>query len=241
MRNLWSRHIAVGNTISISFPLFNFNKAIEVHGRLLRRDPDGYMVVFDKPINELKGKNGNFPEIVHEIIPSPAGQKKYKHQIFFFDKDCFGRLDDLDDKIHTKFFTATGLDIERSTLFFKISLINQNLIFYRFDLINKKLNFCLKRILQTTPFYRFKLALIPLLIVDLILVPISIFGGSPSLQGVIKVNGLVILILLLRFTALFFWRLRCKACGKGWAKDTGKNDYGYPVVKCSQCGREWIL
>lgn len=98
-----------------------------------------------------------------------------------------------------------------------------------------------KRIFHTTPFQRLKLTLIPLLVVDLILVPISLFGGSPSLKGIIFINFLVILILVLRFTLLFLWRLRCRACGKGAAMDTGTDNHGYPVVRCSRCGREWIL
>jgi DNA-directed RNA polymerase subunit RPC12/RpoP len=98
-----------------------------------------------------------------------------------------------------------------------------------------------KRILHTTPIQRLKLALIPLLIVDLILVPISLFGDALPLQGIIFINFLVILILVLRFTLLFLWRMRCHACGKAIAMDTGKDDQGYPVVKCSRCGHQWIL
>jgi DNA-directed RNA polymerase subunit RPC12/RpoP len=98
-----------------------------------------------------------------------------------------------------------------------------------------------KRILHTTHFQRLKLTLIPLLVVDLILVPISLLGGSPSLWGIIFINFLVILILVLRFTLLFLWRLRCRTCGKGAAMDTGTNDHGYPVVQCRRCGRQWIL
>ena len=99
----------------------------------------------------------------------------------------------------------------------------------------------LKRILQTTPFHRLKLTLIPLLVVDLILIPISLLGGSPSIKGIIFINFLVVLILGLRFTLLYLWRLRCRVCGKGAAMDTGMDDQGYPVVRCRRCGREWIL
>ena len=98
-----------------------------------------------------------------------------------------------------------------------------------------------KRILHTTPIQRLKLALIPLLIVNLILIPISLFGDSLPLRGIIFINFLVILILVLRFTLLFFWRLRCHACGKAMGMDTGQADQGYPVVKCSRCGHQWIL
>jgi hypothetical protein len=66
------------------------------------------------------------------------------------------------------------------------------------------------------------LALIPLLVVDLILIPISIFGGSPSMIGITLINIPVILILALRFTFLFLWKLRCRACAMSMAMDTGK-------------------
>ncbi len=102
-------------------------------------------------------------------------------------------------------------------------------------------NMNFNRILHTTPFQRLKLALIPLLVVDLILVPISLLGGSPSLKGIIFINLLVILIFVLRFTLLFLWRLQCRACGKGSAVDTGTDDHGYPVVMCRLCGKQWIL
>ena len=98
-----------------------------------------------------------------------------------------------------------------------------------------------KRIFHTTPFQRLKLTLLPLLVVDLILIPISLFGGSPSMKGIIFINILVMMILVLRFTLLFFWRLRCRACGKGFGKDTGADDQGYPVVECTRCGKKWIL
>jgi hypothetical protein len=102
-------------------------------------------------------------------------------------------------------------------------------------------NMKFKRILHTTAFQRLKLSLIPLLVVDLVLIPISLFGGSPSFRGIMFINFLVILILILRFMLLFLWRMRCRACGKGLANDTGKDNHGYPVVRCSRCGREWIL
>jgi hypothetical protein len=49
--------------------------------------------------------------------------------------------------------------------------------------LNFNMNF--KRIFHTTPFQRLKLTLLPLMVVDLIILPISLFGGSPSLQGII--------------------------------------------------------
>ena len=61
------RHIAVGQPISITFPLFNFDNVIQVYGNVVRRDPDGYVVTFDQPIEGLICKDGYFPEIVHEL------------------------------------------------------------------------------------------------------------------------------------------------------------------------------
>jgi len=103
----------------------------------------------------------------------------------------------------------------------------------------KSLHQC--RIIKTTPFKRFLLALIPLAVIDIILLPISLFEGSPTFLGVLMVNFVVILILALRFSVLFFCRMWCPTCGKGLAEDTGRDDQGYPVVKCSRCGRQWIL
>ena len=74
-----------------------------------------------------------------------------------------------------------------------------------------------------------------------ILLPISLFAGSPTFLGVLMVNFLVMLILALRFSVLFFCRMWCPTCGKGLAEDTGRDDQAYPVVKCSRCGRQWIL
>ena len=98
-----------------------------------------------------------------------------------------------------------------------------------------------KRILSTIPFWRLKLTLIPLLVVDLILAPISIYAGKPSFWGIVLVNFLIILILIARFTFLFLYRIRCRSCGKGRGVDTGKDDYGYPIVRCPSCFYEWIL
>jgi hypothetical protein len=99
----------------------------------------------------------------------------------------------------------------------------------------------ISRILKTTPFRRFALAMAPLAVVDIVLAPISIFGGKPPFSGIVLVNAMVVFILLAKYTLLFFRRLWCKACGKGPAIDTGKDDNGCPVVRCPRCGREWIL
>ncbi len=61
------REIAVEQSISITFPLFNFDNTIHVYGKVIRRDPNGYVVAFDEPIEGLSCKDGYFPEIVHEL------------------------------------------------------------------------------------------------------------------------------------------------------------------------------
>ena len=99
----------------------------------------------------------------------------------------------------------------------------------------------LRRILKTTPFFRFLLALVPLLIVDLVLVPISVANGAPPLRGVVLVNLVAVSILALRFAVLFFKRRICRACGKTQAADAGDDEGGHPLVECRRCGRRWIL
>lgn len=99
----------------------------------------------------------------------------------------------------------------------------------------------LKRIFRTTPFVRFLLAMIPVLVVDAVLIPISIFAGAPTLRGVLTVNFLAVAILGLRFTLLFFSRLRCRFCRKAFGRDTHKDSGGFPVVQCPRCLNQWIL
>ena len=60
------RKIAVGQPISIKFPLFNFDNLIQITGRTVRRDPEGVAVTFNEAIEGLICKEGHFPEIVHE-------------------------------------------------------------------------------------------------------------------------------------------------------------------------------
>ena len=60
------RKIAVGQPILTKFPLFNFDKTIQASGRVVRRDPDGFAVTFNKPVSGLICKEGHFPEIFHE-------------------------------------------------------------------------------------------------------------------------------------------------------------------------------
>ncbi len=57
------RNIAVGQPILIKFPLFNYDKTLQVSGRVVRRDPDGFAVTFTETIAGLVCKEGHFPEI----------------------------------------------------------------------------------------------------------------------------------------------------------------------------------
>ena len=60
------RRIAVGQPISIEFPLFQFENIIKVTGRVVRKDPMGFAVTFNRPIHDLVCNEGDFPTIVHE-------------------------------------------------------------------------------------------------------------------------------------------------------------------------------
>jgi len=60
------RNIAVGQPILTKFPLFNFDTTLQVSGRVVRRDLDGFAVTFTKPVSGLICKEGHFPEIFHE-------------------------------------------------------------------------------------------------------------------------------------------------------------------------------
>jgi len=60
------RKVAVGQPISIEFPLFDFDNLIKVTGRVVRIDACGFAITFNEPIHGLTCKEGQFPEIVHE-------------------------------------------------------------------------------------------------------------------------------------------------------------------------------
>jgi Tfp pilus assembly protein PilZ len=60
------RKVAVGQPISIKFPLFTFDNLIQVKGRIVRGDPEGVAITFNEAIEGLICKKGHFPEIVHE-------------------------------------------------------------------------------------------------------------------------------------------------------------------------------
>ncbi len=61
------RLIADGQEIVLKFPLFSFEHVMQVKGHVVRSGPFGFAVNFDSPIDGLICKNGEFPEIVHEI------------------------------------------------------------------------------------------------------------------------------------------------------------------------------
>ena len=61
-----SRKVAAGQPITLEFPLFNFDQAIQVTGTVSRIAHLGFAVTFDEPIDGLICKKGHFPEIVHE-------------------------------------------------------------------------------------------------------------------------------------------------------------------------------
>ena len=62
-----SRKIAEGQSIILKFPLFQFDNTVQISGKVVRNDHDGFAVIFDKPLDGLNCDNGQFPEIVHEI------------------------------------------------------------------------------------------------------------------------------------------------------------------------------
>ena len=59
------RKVAVGQPISIEFPLYQFDNILQVSGRVVRNDPDGFAVTFSEPIHGLICKDGQLPELIH--------------------------------------------------------------------------------------------------------------------------------------------------------------------------------
>jgi len=60
------RAIAVGQPITVGFPLYNFDNVIQSVGRVVRIDLDGIAVTFNEAIEGPVCKEGHFPEIVNE-------------------------------------------------------------------------------------------------------------------------------------------------------------------------------
>ena len=61
-----SRKVAVGQPITLQFPLFSFEHILKVAGTVSRIDQKGFAVTFDETIDDLICKKGRFPKIVHE-------------------------------------------------------------------------------------------------------------------------------------------------------------------------------
>jgi len=61
----WRKFVAE-EAIVLKFPLFQFDNTIQVSGKVVRNDHDGFAVTFDEPIIGLICKDGLLPEIVHE-------------------------------------------------------------------------------------------------------------------------------------------------------------------------------
>ena len=61
-----SRRIAVGQPITLRFPLFDFDQTTQVAGTVSRIAQTGFAVTFDEAIDDLICKKGHFPTIVHE-------------------------------------------------------------------------------------------------------------------------------------------------------------------------------
>ncbi len=61
------RKIAAEQPIELRFPLFSFRHEILMVGKVVRSGPSGFAAAFEKPIAGLICKDGQFPDIVHEI------------------------------------------------------------------------------------------------------------------------------------------------------------------------------
>jgi len=66
------RRIAVGQPILTEFPLLELKNTIQVSGRVVRIDPNGFAVTFTEAVAGLIRKEGHFPEIFHESDRSPS-------------------------------------------------------------------------------------------------------------------------------------------------------------------------
>jgi hypothetical protein len=60
----WRKFVAE-ESIVLKFPLFSLDQIIQVSGKIVRNDRDGFAVAFDTPIQGLICKAGHLPEIVH--------------------------------------------------------------------------------------------------------------------------------------------------------------------------------
>lgn len=61
------RGIMAGQSIELTFPLFEFDREVKVRGTVVRTGPMGFAVELDQPIEGLIADNGQLSQIVHEI------------------------------------------------------------------------------------------------------------------------------------------------------------------------------
>lgn len=64
------RRIAVGQPILTDFPILDLKNTIQVPGRVVRIDPNGFAVTFTEAVSGLICKEGHFPEIIREGSPT---------------------------------------------------------------------------------------------------------------------------------------------------------------------------
>lgn len=60
------RSVVADQPILLRFPLFQLDHTIQVSGKVVRTERDGFAVAFDDPITGLTCKEGMLPEIVHQ-------------------------------------------------------------------------------------------------------------------------------------------------------------------------------
>ena len=61
------RTINQGQPINLQFPILAFKRMLSVMGIVVRSNSRGFAVMFDEPLEEKIYKEGQFPEIVHEV------------------------------------------------------------------------------------------------------------------------------------------------------------------------------
>jgi len=60
------RTITTGQSITLTFPLFDFQQPVKVTGKVERTEPGGFAVEFDTPIRAI-ARGSSLKEIVHEL------------------------------------------------------------------------------------------------------------------------------------------------------------------------------
>ena len=64
------RLITLGQSATIEFPLVEFDNIIQVTGKIVRKEINGFAVTFDKMIHGLVCRDGLLPEIVPDFDSS---------------------------------------------------------------------------------------------------------------------------------------------------------------------------